>query len=190
MIPRPFLPVIALAVCLSGCRVATASLTPPYNDGIVHRQTYQFSQEQRDEPNADSDRIAIGGISYGGMMTYLALARTDEVKNAFAVGAPTTACDWTRWVPRSWSTMDWRLHELGFPSSPIHFAHLINTPILIQHGTADPHVSSKNAQLMAAALDYYGKPRKLSIYEGGNHNLTTHWPEAFEERLDWLASHL
>ncbi|NIN64702.1 MAG: prolyl oligopeptidase family serine peptidase [Anaerolineae bacterium] len=136
-------------------------------------------------PNADPDRIAMGGISYGGRMTYRVLARTDEIKVAYAIGAPSVDCEWGEFEER-----DYEQPESYFAPSPIHFAYLFNTPVLIQHGGADPHVLSKNAQLMAAALDYYGKPHRLSIYEGGNHNLSTHWREAFEERIDWMASHL
>jgi dipeptidyl aminopeptidase/acylaminoacyl peptidase len=137
-------------------------------------------------PSADPDRIGMAGVSYGGMMTYLALARTDEVKAACAIGARCARCDW------EWASKPRIYEEPGsyFASSPIHFAHLINTPILIQHGTADHRVSPVDAQLMAAALDYYDRPYRLSIYEGGNHNVTTHWPEAFQEHLDWMATYL
>jgi dipeptidyl aminopeptidase/acylaminoacyl peptidase len=141
-------------------------------------------------PHADPDRIAMGGISYGGRMTYLALARTDQINAAYAIGAISVDCEWERMASVFGAKIRWHVRELYFASSPIHFTHLINTPILVQHGGADPHVSSKNAQLMAAALDYYGKQHKLSMYEGGNHNLSTHWAEAFEERIDWMASHL
>jgi dipeptidyl aminopeptidase/acylaminoacyl peptidase len=136
--------------------------------------------------SADASRMAMVGVSRGGMMAYLALTRTHEVKAAHAIGAPSARCDW-------WWAFKPSIHdEPGsyFASPPIHFAYLINTPILIQHGGADPHRPVVDARLIAAGLDYYGKAHRLSIYEGGNHNLSTHRPEAFEERLDWMASHL
>lgn len=142
-------------------------------------------------PNADPSRIAMGGISYGGMITYLALTSTDKIKVAYAIGALSLSCEWEQQLwGRDYPGRRWDQPELYFASSPLYLAHLSQAPILIQHGTADYHVSVENALLMGVALDYYGKPYRMSIYENGNHNLSSHAWDSFQERLDWIKHYL
>lgn len=82
----------------------------------------------------------------------------------------------------------WHLRESYFLWSPIQFTHVIDKQMLIQCGSGDADRSVRHDRLMVSILDYYGKPHRLSIHEGGSHNLSSHWPEALEERLDWMAS--
>ncbi|HYG68009.1 MAG TPA: prolyl oligopeptidase family serine peptidase, partial [Anaeromyxobacteraceae bacterium] len=111
-------------------------------------------------PRADPSRIGMRGWSRGGMMTYLALARTDRIRAAVVGGAMTDAFDtvarrpemegvFAELVPR-WA--EERETALAARSA-VRWAERLpeGTPILLLHGSADRRVHPAQALRMASA---------------------------------------
>jgi dipeptidyl aminopeptidase/acylaminoacyl peptidase len=146
-------------------------------------------------PRVDPTRIGMFGWSRGGMMTYLALARTDRIAAAI-VGSGVT--DLTDMIARRPEMEDvcvalipgyaGKKEEALAARSAIRWPERLNkkTPILILAGTADWRVHPKQALDMAAALLEAQHPYRLVVFEGGEHGLSEHREEV--ERLvhDWL----
>jgi dipeptidyl aminopeptidase/acylaminoacyl peptidase len=122
---------------------------------------------------ADPARIGIYGGSYGGYVALMGLVKTPEL---FAAGAsfagvsdlPTMLDDdaWYRlddWnrptVGGSWSDRS-QLHE----TSPARLADRIRAPVLIAHGTEDPIVHVRHAELMVEALEDRDAGVELVLY--------------------------
>ena len=149
---------------------------------------------------ADTSRIGMYGWSRGGMMTYLALTKTNRIKAAVVGGA----------VSDLWGTIEER------PDMETHvFAELIpdyeknkeeelkkrsaiywadqfpkDVPILLLHGNADWRVKSAQSLQLAMELDKHRVPYRLIIYEGGNHGLSEHDAEVDTQVLNWLDKYV
>ncbi|MEZ4523659.1 MAG: S9 family peptidase [Thermomicrobiales bacterium] len=103
-------------------------------------------QELIERGVADSHRIGIGGWSYGGFLTAMAVVRTNRFRAAVAGAAV------TNW-PSKVGTTDIRpFNESNFPAplhqkpdpfwirSPVRYLKNAKTPTLVVHGEADPRV--------------------------------------------------
>lgn len=149
-------------------------------------------------PEADAKRIGMFGWSRGGMMTYLALAKTDRIK-AVVVGAGITDAFSTleerpdmvahvfgELVP-GWE--DEAIRELSLENrSAVRWPNLLpeETPILMLHGSADWRVSPMQAFAMAQALYEVQHPVRFVLFEGGDHGLTEHRQEVDRIVGEWL----
>ena len=122
---------------------------------------------------ADPARIGIYGASYGGYAALMALVKTPEL---FAAGAslagvtdlPTMLDDDEWYLFDDWNTPtvggSWSDRGQLQRGSPARHAERIRAPVLIAHGTADPIVHVKHAEMMAEALEDAGKPVETLIY--------------------------
>ena len=153
-------------------------------------------------PNADSSRIGMYGWSRGGLMTYLALTKTDRIKAAVVGGALTDLAslsaqrkqlrpddDFEEFCLRD-TIPDYdrnKRKELD-ARSPIMWPEKLNkkTPILIFHGTADWRSSPQYSLEMAVALLKLKHPFRLVMLEGGDHDATEHLEEVDRITKDWL----
>lgn len=146
-------------------------------------------------PEADASRLGMVGWSRGGLMTYLALTRTDRVRAAVVGGAvadsfqllarrPEMAEVYGRLVP-GWGE---RREEVVAARSPIRWPERLaaRTPILLLHGTADWRVHPTQSLRMAAALLALRRPFRLVLLEGGSHGLSEHRAEVDELVGEWL----
>jgi len=131
-----------------------------------------------DRGTADPDRIGIYGASYGGYAALMALVRAPEL---FAAGASLagvtdliTLLDDDEW----YGLNDWNTPMVGGrfsdraqlrETSPAQNAERIRAPVLIAHGTEDPVVHVKHAELMADALRDRNKEVEEYLYEGEVH---------------------
>ena len=151
-------------------------------------------------PEADGDRIGMYGWSRGGLMTYLALARTERLAAAI-VGAGVTD---------SFATVEERpemeehvYSELvpGWPESrqaalaarsPIRWVEELaeSTPILLLHGSSDWRVHPSQALRMATALYESKRPFRFVFFEGGDHGLSEHRDEVDRLARAWLARYV
>lgn len=147
-------------------------------------------------PRADAGRLGMVGWSRGGMMTYLALARTDRLRAA-VVGAGVSDSFMTvehrpEMEERVYSELvpDWKTNreQALAARSAIRWPEKLHkeTPILLLHGTGDWRVHPSNSLRMAEALLEHRHPYRLIVYEGGDHGLTEFRPEVDDAIGAWL----
>ncbi|BDS15049.1 alpha/beta hydrolase family protein [Aureispira anguillae] len=145
-------------------------------------------------PKADASRIGMYGWSRGGMMTYLTLLKTDQIKAAIVGGAPSDKTTierpqmeqgvYAELIPNYWENKEAELKK----RSAYYFANQFSkdVPILILHGNSDWRVKSTHALKMALALDEHRVPYRLKIFEGGDHGLRAFRKEVNKEVLSWF----
>jgi|GEM_PF-651750 len=142
------------------------------------------------------NKILMLGSSRGGMMTYIAISRTDRIKAAAVVGGISDLFQTYSERP----DMRLTLEELigGTPEekmeeyikrSAYFWPEKINIPVLILHGKADDRVNVTQAEKLAAKLTELGKPHELVVYPGGDHGLFTHSSDRDNRILSWFAEH-
>jgi dipeptidyl aminopeptidase/acylaminoacyl peptidase len=132
---------------------------------------------------ADTARIGMYGWSRGGMMTYLALTKTDRIKAAIIGSGLSDAFDtakkrpeidsvFTELIPGYTSNRDTLLKS----RSAIQWADKLNksTPILILTGSADWRVSPEQQIEMVSKLYELKHPVRFHLFEGGQHSLIEH----------------
>ncbi len=148
----------------------------------------------------DNNRWGIEGWSRGGMMTYLALTRTDIFKAAVITGGiANLRCNSEE------SRFMRHIYELsmGNPStedfnnkckerSIIYFPEKISkgTNLLLLHGTADDKVMPHDSIDMSYKLIEQGINFRLILYENGDHYLKAYRREADTERKKWYQKYL
>jgi dipeptidyl aminopeptidase/acylaminoacyl peptidase len=145
-------------------------------------------------PRADTGSIGMVGASRGGMMSYLALARTDRIAAAVInSGLADLNLDDRPEMVRVWSQLipDYAKDPAAklAARSAVHFAGALpkTTPILILHGTSDWRAKPKtNAIGMAAALMEAKLPFRLVLFEGAQHGLSEFREEADRMTREWL----
>ncbi len=145
---------------------------------------------------ADRDRIGMWGHSRGGMMTYLALTKTDRVRAA-VIGAG--SADLARWIvlrPEmetevaaqtipNWTT---EREQAIAARSALRFVDRLptNVPILLVHGTADWRVDPRDSLDMAQALFATRRPFRLLLIEGADHMIGERRDDYDRAARDWL----
>jgi dipeptidyl aminopeptidase/acylaminoacyl peptidase len=147
-------------------------------------------------PFADAERIGMWGHSRGGMMTYLALTRTDRI-DAAVVGAGVV--DLERMIAQRPEMETGVLAELvpGWPEgreealaarSAVRWVERLpdGVPVLIMQGTADWRVDPRDALDMAAGLQAAKKPYRLIMFEGADHSMTETRGAYRAEARAWL----
>lgn len=146
---------------------------------------------------ADATRIGMFGWSRGGLMTYLALARTERIAAA-VVGAGMPDLEAARGeradfehvcadlIP-GWSDSATRATALE-DRSPVRWAERLpaNTPILLLHGSADWRVAPQRSLDMARALLEARRPARLVLFEGGDHGLSEYRAEVRAQIDEWF----
>ena len=143
---------------------------------------------------ADTNKIGMYGWSRGGMMTYIALTKTDKIKAAIVGGANSdlTHIDrpemetnvYAELIPNYYENKESELKK----RSAIHLMDKFpkNVPILMLHGSSDWRVKSTNSLHLALAFEKNRIPYRLKIFEGGDHGISEHRDEVDLEVIDWL----
>lgn len=143
---------------------------------------------------ADTDKIGMYGWSRGGMMTYIALTKTDKIKVAAVGGAPSdlTIIDrpemesnvYAELIP---NYLEHKEEELK-KRSAVYWADNFpkNVPILLLHGNADWRVKSTNTLQLALEFEKYRIPYRLKIFEGGDHGISEFKDEVDNEVINWF----
>lgn len=147
------------------------------------------------EPGVDPGRIGMYGGSRGGMMTYLALARTERIRAAVVRCGVSDLTDWRH----DRDDMVPIFQELipGFGTNPdtalvtrsaVKWTDKLckRTPILLLQGAADWRVNPASALHMAEALLANRHPFRLVVLEGGDHALTEHLAERDRQMREWF----
>lgn len=124
---------------------------------------------------ADIDRIGMYGWSRGGIMTYLALTKTDKIRTAVIGSTPSNLFDVVSerpmveekvlsiYIPDYWKNRDEELKK----RSVVYWAADLNkeTSILILCGTNDRRVNPKQADSIAEKLDELNRDFELKKFD-------------------------
>lgn len=146
----------------------------------------------------DSDRVAIGGWSYGGYMTAWAVTQTTRFRCAVA-GAAITNNELNYGVVsiRGWQTVLFGASlydapELHRSRSPLTFARNVKTPTLLLHGERDDDVPPTQSLEFYTALKHFGIPTELALYPREPHgfNERAHVVDMIERIMRWIDRYL
>lgn len=145
--------------------------------------------------DADSKRIGMYGISRGGMMTYMALAKVDWIKAAIVVGAPISLFESQNNRPELKEVF---IEAFGSTESELKKRSVVywpeklpqNTPLLIVHGGKDEQVSPNGLEEFARALNKHKIEHKLRIYKDNDHSLLKNRVEISQLEKDWFKDNL
>lgn len=145
---------------------------------------------------ADRDRIGMWGHSRGGMMTYLALTKTERIRAA-VIGAG--VADLERWIAQrpeiesdvaAQTVPDWTPQRAKAIAnrSAVRFLDRLptNVPILLVHGTADKRVDPRDSMDMAQGLFATRRPFRLLMIEGADHFISERVDDYNLAARDWL----
>lgn len=149
---------------------------------------------------ADIDRIGMYGWSRGGMMTYIALTKTDKIKTVVVGGAvsdnfssikdrPKLETDvLSELIPNYADNKDVELEK----RSAIKWADKFpkNVPILVLHGNSDWRVKPEQSLNLALEFEKNRIPYRLIMFEGGDHGISEHKKEVKEQVLKWFDRYL
>jgi len=143
-------------------------------------------------PDVDRHRLGIYGLSYGGYLTALGLARNSDV---FSVGADQAGV-------HDWSTIldAWMGHPIGTPqqrriayeSSPIASLSTWRSPVYLSQGDDDRNVPFDQGVQLATALEARGVETQFSVVPDELHEYTAyaHNLARFTETVDFITRHL
>lgn len=147
-------------------------------------------------PQADTSRIGIWGGSRGGLMTYLALRKSDRFKAAVVAAGMTDSFAILKDRPQmedyvySQIVPNWETdrEQALIDRSPIRWVNELckTTPILLLHGSADWRVTPTQALDMADALYAAKHPFRFVFFEGADHGLSEFRDEENRITRDFL----
>lgn len=143
---------------------------------------------------ADTNNIGMYGWSRGGMMTYMALTKTNKIKAAVVGGglSDLTVIDrpkmengvYAQLIPNYKENKTVELEKRSAIKWVDQFPK--NTPILLLHGNADWRVKATNSLNLALEFEKYRIPYRLKIFEGGDHGITEYKEEVHEDVMSWF----
>jgi dipeptidyl aminopeptidase/acylaminoacyl peptidase len=146
-----------------------------------------------------SDRLAVTGWSYGGMLTNHVITKTDRFKAA-ATGASATLYVvnfghdhyqrwWIKELGSPWDPEKRRLYER---MSPFNQVEKVVTPTLILGGEKDWNVPIINSEQLYLALKIRGVPTELVVYPGEFHGIDTpsYAKDLLERYLVWFDRYI
>ncbi len=145
--------------------------------------------------DADSKRIGMYGMSRGGMMTYMALARVVWIKAAIVEGAPISLFESQKNRPELKEVFVEAFGgtEAELKKRPVMYWSEklpINTPLLIVHGGKDEQVSPNSLEEFAQKLTDNQIEHKLRIYKDDDHTLQKNRVEISQLEKEWLKDNL
>ncbi len=147
---------------------------------------------------ADSNRIGMGGWSYGGILTDYTIAADTRIKAACSgagsglqlsmYGVDQYITQYETELGQPWKNMD-KWIKLSYP---FFKADKIKTPTLFMAAEKDFNVPSVGAEQMYQALKSNGIPTQLVIYPGQHHGISTpsYQVDRCTRYLDWYAKYL
>lgn len=151
---------------------------------------------------ADGDRIAVTGVSYGGYLALLAITRSRRFRAAISENGISdllalwgTGAEDPGWLTAEMGGPPWAAAAHYLAASPLADADKIDTPLLLIHAELDQNCPVSQSEQMLAALRYRGATAELIRLDGEGHlvNLTGRPSrrEARAEAVDaWLDQYL
>ena len=147
----------------------------------------------------DSERMAVYGWSYGGMLTNHVITKT----NRFA--AAITGASATLYVSNYGHDQyqRWWEEELGFPwlaenkeawdnISPFYALEQVTTPTLVVGGEEDWNVPIINSEQLYIVLKRRGIPARLVVYPNEYHSLSvpSYEKHLYQQYFEWLDTYV
>lgn len=143
-------------------------------------------------PWIDTDRLGVGGGSYGGYMTNWIVGHTNRFKAAVALRGMSNfiSTDGTRDGPyghaEDFGGDVFAAFDSYWNASPLKYAKNVKTPTLILHSDMDFRVPEEQGEQWFRALRHFGVPSEIVFFPRENHNLTrTGEPKHLVESLKW-----
>jgi len=142
----------------------------------------------RTRPEVDPERIGAWGLSYGGLLTAMALARNSDL---FKVGVDMAGVhDWSQ---MRWGRLDEARRKVARESSPVASVAAWRSPILFIHGDDDRNVAFQQTTDLVQRLRAKGDvPIELMIAPDEPHEFLLHANrmEAYERTFEFIDRHL
>lgn len=145
---------------------------------------------------ADINRIGMYGWSRGGMMTYIALTKTDKIKAAVVGGAISDNFSFiedrpkmetgvlSELIPNYAENKDVELEKRSAIKWTDKFSK--NVPILMLHGNSDWRVKPEQSLNLALEFEKNRIPYRLIMFEGGDHGISEHKDEVNKQVIKWF----
>jgi dipeptidyl-peptidase-4 len=137
----------------------------------------------------DLERVGITGVSYGGYLTVMAMARRPDLFRAGVAGAPVV--DWagydTAYTERYLGTPAAKADNYRRSSLP-DVAGQVRGELLILHGTVDENVHPRHTQQLQEALEASGRDATVVMLPNERHQLAR--PSARRRWLTLALDHL
>ncbi|WP_299011594.1 prolyl oligopeptidase family serine peptidase [uncultured Tenacibaculum sp.] len=167
--------------------------------GTEINDVLNLTETVKEIKKADSNSIGMFGWSRGGMMTYLALQKSDKIKTAIVGNGPTDLFEIiydrpemeakviSECVPNYWKNKDDELKK----RSVIYWSDELSksSSLLILCGTKDKRVNSKQADKIAQKLSEINYKFELKKYET-DHFFTEYKSELNNLVIDWFNKRL
>jgi dipeptidyl aminopeptidase/acylaminoacyl peptidase len=149
----------------------------------------------------DTERMGIGGGSYGGFMTNWVIGQTDRFRAAVAMRSISNLVseygqhDIVPWGRLEMGAEPWPDADELWQRSPIRYVRNVKTPLLLTHGEMDLRCAISQAEEMFGALRLLGKEVEMVRFPGESHDLSRGGrPDRRLERLlriaGWFGKHL
>lgn len=175
--------------------VATDTARKP-NDNFIEQLRLNAEAAIRklsDMKVGDSNRVAVGGHSYGAFMTANLLAHT----KLFKAGIARSGAYNRTLTPFGFQNEDrtyWQAPELYHDMSPFSYANQIKTPLLLIHGDADNNTGTypiQSERLFNAIKGHGGVVRYISLpYESHGYQGKENILHLLTEQLNWLDKYV
>lgn len=135
--------------------------------------------------------VGMYGVSRGGLMAYLSLARVKWIKAAVAIAAPADQ------VLAPEFRKGWKEHTVKMyggslkedkKRSPVYWAEKFckKTPLLIMHGSADWRVNPMDSIRLAEKLYENKVPYRLILFEGADHAISEYLEARNKYTFEWF----
>jgi acylaminoacyl-peptidase len=149
----------------------------------------------------DTERMGIGGGSYGGFMTNWVVGHTDRFKAAVSMRSISNfvsffaSGDIGLWSDLEFGPIDWNDPQKQWEMSPIKYVNNIHTPLLLTHGEMDLRCPIHQAEELFGALRMLRRTVELARFPEESHDLSRGGrPDRRVERLNriegWFSKYL
>ena len=149
---------------------------------------------------ADTTKLGMYGWSRGGMMTYIALSKTNKIKAAVVGGAVSDSFEsirdrpemetyvYSELVPNYKENKEEALFQRSAIKWPEKFPKTV--PLLMMHGNSDWRVKAEQSLNLALQLEKHRVPYRLIIFEGADHGISEFDSEVDQQIILWFDRYL
>ena len=150
--------------------------------------------------SADTEKIGMYGWSRGGMMTYIALTKTEKIKAVVVGGGISDQSSsienrpemetnvLSELIPNYAENKEAELEKRSAIKWVDRFPK--DVPILMLHGNSDWRVKPEQSLNLALEFEKHRIPYRLIMFEGGDHGISEHKEEVREQVISWFDRYL